>query len=267
MSELTIWQELKSCGLNDYAVAGIMGNIEAESAMRSNNVEDRCPMSDADYTRNVDTGITPLSTFIHDAYGYGLCQWTFYSRKQGLYDMCKRFNVSISDEETQLQFLMKELKTQYVSCYNKLLVATSVQAASDAFLLEFENPANAQGQRAYRASLGQKWYDKYKGTASNLYRPETPTTPIVPTPTIPSVPTVQTPTATQKTGQIHVVRYGDRTWYGNAIQSLLKAHGYNIAVDMDVRDGTMNALKQFAQQRNLDPEKDFIQIVYELFTE
>jgi hypothetical protein len=35
-----IWDFLKAAGFNDYAVAGIMGNIKAESAMRSNNLED-----------------------------------------------------------------------------------------------------------------------------------------------------------------------------------------------------------------------------------
>ena len=35
-----IWDFLKAAGFNDYATAGIMGNIDAESGMRSNNLQD-----------------------------------------------------------------------------------------------------------------------------------------------------------------------------------------------------------------------------------
>ncbi len=254
MSEQSIWQELKSYGFNDYAVAGIIGNMEAESALRSNNVEDRSAISDADYTRNVDNGIYTKEQFMYDAYGYGLCQWTFPSRKAGLYDLCQQYNVSIADEEMQCQFLLRELKNEYTSCYNKLLNATSVAEASNAFLLEFERPANMYAQQNYRAGLGQKYYDKYKGVGDGLYQAETSDN-------------AETSDKPVIVGGIHVVKYGDKTWYGNAVQSLLRAHGYDLAVDKDVRDGTMTALKSFASKYGLDVEEDFVQLVYILFSE
>ena len=168
MSELTIWQELRSLGYNEYAVAGIMGNMKAESGVESNRVEgdfsaDRT--ASKAYTQNVDNGSITRGSFSTDAKGYGLCQWTFWSRKQGLYDYCQTFNVSISDEETQVQWLHKELKNSYQACYNILINATSVQQASDAFLLKFENPANAQAQSGTRAQMGTAFYNKYKGTS------------------------------------------------------------------------------------------------------
>lgn len=259
MSEQSIWQELKSFGFNDYAVAGIMGNMEAESALISNNVENRCPTSDADYTSNVDNGRYTRDQFIHDAYGYGLCQWTYFSRKAGLYDICKQYNVSIADEETQLQFLLRELKNEYDSCYNKLLNATSVAEASNAFLLEFERPANMYAQQGYRAGLGQKYYDRYKGVGDGLYQAETSDNA-----EISDNANAYEPKAV---GPIHVVKYGDKTWYGNAVQSLLRAHNIDIAVDKDVRDGTMTALKEFASKYGLDVETDFVQLIYILFSE
>ena len=39
-TEDTIWEFLKTKGLNEYAIAGIMGNLFAESALYSNNLED-----------------------------------------------------------------------------------------------------------------------------------------------------------------------------------------------------------------------------------
>ena len=35
-----VWNFLKAAGFSDYATAGIMGNIDAESGMRSNNLQD-----------------------------------------------------------------------------------------------------------------------------------------------------------------------------------------------------------------------------------
>ena len=48
----------------------MLGNAEAESAMRCNNVENRCPLSDEAYTEGVDNGT--YHNFAYDAYGYGL---------------------------------------------------------------------------------------------------------------------------------------------------------------------------------------------------
>lgn len=256
MSEQSIWTELKSYGFNDYAVAGIMGNMETESGLESNRLEGDFNESRAAsrlYTMNVDDGSTSAYSFSHDEKGYGLCQWTFPSRKQGLYELCQQYNVSIGDEEIQLQFLLRELKNEFNSVYNRLMSATSVQEASDAFLLDFEKPANAIGQKAFRAGLGQKYYDKYKGVGDGLYQPDEPT----------EAPTEEP----AEVGPIHVVKYGDKTWYGNAVQSLLRAHGYEISVDKDVRDGTMTALKEFASKYGLDVEADFVQLVYVLFSE
>lgn len=38
-NEQKIWDSLKSRGLNDFAVAGIMGNLLAESGLRADNLQ------------------------------------------------------------------------------------------------------------------------------------------------------------------------------------------------------------------------------------
>jgi hypothetical protein len=40
-------------------------------------------MNDASYTAAVDNG--SYTNFTHDFAGYGLAQWTYWSRKQGLF--------------------------------------------------------------------------------------------------------------------------------------------------------------------------------------
>ena len=39
MSEKTIWEYLKAQGLTDAGVAGLMGNLYAESGLRPNNLQ------------------------------------------------------------------------------------------------------------------------------------------------------------------------------------------------------------------------------------
>ncbi len=59
-NEQIIWDSFKSRGLNDFAVAGIIGNLFAESGLRPDNLqnsyEKKLGMSDAEYTAAVDNG-------------------------------------------------------------------------------------------------------------------------------------------------------------------------------------------------------------------
>lgn len=164
-----IWQFLKSYGLNDYGAAGLMGNLYAESGLNPQNLqntyEKKLGYSDASYTAAVDNGF--YSDFVHDSAGYGLAQWTFWSRKQALLNHCKAAGASIGDLDTQLSFLMKELSEGYSGVLNTLRNATSVLEASNAVLLQFERPADqSQSAQFKRAGYGQTYYDKFAGTTT-----------------------------------------------------------------------------------------------------
>lgn len=164
-----IWQFLKSYGLNDYGAAGLMGNLYAESGLNPQNLqntyEKKLGYSDASYTAAVDNGF--YSDFVHDSAGYGLAQWTFWSRKQALLNHCKAAGASIGDLDTQLSFLMKELSEGYSGVLSTLRNATSVLEASNAVLLQFERPADqSQSTQSKRAGYGQTYYDKFAGTTT-----------------------------------------------------------------------------------------------------
>ena len=166
-----IWDFLKKEGFNDYGVAGLMGNLYAESGLLSNNLQNtfnsKLGLSDEEYTKRVDNGT--YTNFVHDSAGYGLAQWTYWSRKQNLLNFAKSKGKSIGDLEIQLQFLITELRNSYRnSVYNILKTATSIQQASDAVLLNFECPANAQTQRTKRAQLGQNYYNKFAKKGENI---------------------------------------------------------------------------------------------------
>ena len=164
MTEKEIWNALKAHGFTDCAAAGIMGNFQAESAMRSNNVEDRCPMSDAAYTVAADNGTID---FIYDAYGYGLPQFTFLSLKRGLLNYCRDRGVSVGDAATQIEYLVETLTELYPGTLDRLQAAQSPEEAAVIFLLEFERPADmGAGAQTYRGKLALEFYNKFaKGEA------------------------------------------------------------------------------------------------------
>ena len=179
MSSKIIWDFLKKEGFSDFGVAGLMGNLDAESALRPNNLQDTYSrslgLSDAEYTAKVDNGT--YTNFVRDSAGYGLAQWTYWSRKENLLNYAKSKKKSIGDLEMQLEFLVQELIISYKnSVYNILVNATTVQQASDVVLMNFERPANAVAQKSKRAAMGQVYYDKYaKGVenttmATNTYK-------------------------------------------------------------------------------------------------
>ena len=163
-TEERIWSFLKAQGLTDAGTAGLMGNLYAESGLRPNNLqnsyEGKLGMADAEYTERVDSG--SYANFVRDSAGYGLCQWTYWSRKEALLAYAKKVGKSIGDLEMQLGFLMQELAGGYKAVLATLKTTTSVQAASDAVLIQFERPADqSETAKSRRAGYGQKYFDKY----------------------------------------------------------------------------------------------------------
>lgn len=161
-----IWNFFKDRGFNDYGCAGLLGNINAESALNplnlQNNGNKKLGMTDEEFTAAVDSGAYAKDTFIHDGYGYGLVQHTYYTRKKALYEFVKSAGKSIGDLETQLLFIYKELTENYKSLVTTLKTATSVLEASNAVLLKYERPADqSETVQKRRASYGQSYYDKY----------------------------------------------------------------------------------------------------------
>lgn len=170
-NEQKIWSFLMGKIGNAYGVAGLMGNLYAESALRANNLqnsyEKKLGMTDESYTAAVDNG--SYTNFAKDSAGYGLAQWTYHTRKAALLDYVKSVGASIGDLDAQLGFLWKELSESYSSSVLSVLkAAKTVKAASDAVLTKFERPAD-QGDtvKSKRAGYGQTYYDKYAGASGS----------------------------------------------------------------------------------------------------
>lgn len=142
-TERKIWEYLYNEFNNRYAVAGIMGNLMAESALLSNNVQNSYEKkvgSDEEYTAGVDNGRISREQFAHDGAGYGLAQWTFWSRKAKLWDYAKSCNMSIGGLFMQLSFLVEELKAYRL--FDTLGNIGSVAQATRLIMTQYEKPAD-----------------------------------------------------------------------------------------------------------------------------
>lgn len=174
--EKTIWNFLMVHINNEFGVAGLMGNLNAESALRSNNLqqsyETKLGYNDTTYTAAVDNG--SYDNFVKDTAGYGLAQWTYWSRKQAMLKFHRSKKKSIGDLKTQLEFLIKELSESYKGVWSDLKNATSIRGASNSVLLKFECPANqSESMQKKRAEFGEKYYNKY-ATQSAATEPKVP---------------------------------------------------------------------------------------------
>ena len=164
--ERIIWDYLKSKGLSDYAISGIMGNLYAESGLNPRNVENAFELkhgyNDNSYTEAVDNG--SYNNFVNDGAGYGLAQWTYYTFKQELLNRARAEQLSIGDLNLQLKFLWDWIQQDY-SAFQSLTSSNSVKAAADIFLKQYERPYDqSEAALIKRASYGEMYFNKYKST-------------------------------------------------------------------------------------------------------
>ena len=165
MDKEKIWAALLNLtGGNAFGAAGLMGNLYAESGLNPMNLQNSfgffLGMTDDEYTEAVDSGA--YTKFVRDSAGYGLAQWTYWSRKEALLAYANHCGVSIGDLDMQLCFLALELSTNYGGVLDALRSAKSVRAASDAVLTGFERPKDqSEAVRVKRAGYGQRYYDTY----------------------------------------------------------------------------------------------------------
>lgn len=155
---------------NEYGIAGLLGNLDAESGLYPDRVQGDVPYSNysKEYTAKVDNGTITEYDFVHNGPGgggYGLAQWTYYTRKQALYNMYKSGGYSsIGSIALACDYLWYELQNSFPGVLSVLKTAASVRQASDIVLHNFENPADqSEAMEILRASMGMVYYNKYAG--------------------------------------------------------------------------------------------------------
>ena len=161
---------------NKYGVAGLMGNLFAESGLKPNNLQDsyesKLGYTDEAYTNAVDSGAYSKTSFVNDSAGYGLAQWTYYSRKQGLYSMYQTMGFdSIGSIELACEYLWYELQSEFADVLEVLKNATSLRVASDKVLHDFESPLDqstaVEEKRFDYATYYYNLFCDYNGTGGS----------------------------------------------------------------------------------------------------
>ena len=181
--ESTVYKHLTGkFGLNKAAACAVMTNLQAESGMRSDNLENlyniRYGLSDAEYTKRVNRGIKKngkyksgfgkVRYFTGDYCGYGICQWTSLGRRKNLLQKARKKKVGVDNLNMQLEFLGEELKGAYPQVWTTLRKAPNnaegAYLATAHFCISCEVPANTNWTAARRArkALATYW-EKYSG--------------------------------------------------------------------------------------------------------
>ena len=157
-----IWKELMKEINNPYGVAGLMGNLFAESSLNPLCKTGGFKGDTGEiYVAKVDDGIIDKASFARDGVAIGLAQWRYWSRKEQLYIWAQKRKESIGDLMCQISFLLNEIKT-YKTVWNTLLNASSVKEASDIVMERYEKPANMSEQmKSKREIFGVGYYNVF----------------------------------------------------------------------------------------------------------
>lgn len=161
-----IWDRLIAAGFTSIAAAAILGNLYDESHFKSNNLqnsfEKKLKMDDEAYTAMVNSKSYDEMTFAKDGAGYGIAQWTYWTRKQALYEYTIKQGYSIDALPRQVDFLIEEFKTKYKGLMDTINASKDIQIASNLVLTQYERPAD-QGiaVQKRRGDYSQLYYNKY----------------------------------------------------------------------------------------------------------
>lgn len=182
-NEQTVFNYCKQVlGLNDAAACGVLANINAESAFRPNNLQNTYEKSlgytDDGYTKAVDSGA--YTNFVKDSAGYGLVQWTYWSRKQNLLNYAKKIGASIGSMNMQLDFFAQEIKayTKVWDCLKSVPnTAEGAYTAAHTMCYYYEAPGSKETASVTRGNAAKNFFKKY-GTLTPeptkiLYRVQT----------------------------------------------------------------------------------------------
>lgn len=161
--------------LGEIGAAALLGNIQAESAFNPENLqnsyEKKLGFTDRTYTDAVNAGTYSRQQFAHDSAGYGLCQWTHWSRKQNMYDFISGSGQSIGSLEAQAAYALSELKGYRL--YDRIKACSTITDATRIILKEYEKPADqSENNVTRRAGYAQNIYLQFhKQNAAPLTTP------------------------------------------------------------------------------------------------
>lgn len=153
-----IYSILRAGGLTRAGALGLMGNWECESNLEACRVQgDFSSYRTASklYVSQITSGVISKDQFMRDAKGFGLAQWTYYTRKGALYDYWRQSGVGLDDSEMQTRFALRELATggEYAALYSLLKSSTNLRECVEKVCTIYERPAQNNFDARYNAAL------------------------------------------------------------------------------------------------------------------
>ena len=236
----TIYNVLRAGGLTEAGALGFLGNLDCESNCEPFRLQgDFSPYRSAShqYTEDVESGRIPMSQFSHDSKGYGLAQWTWYARKEDLYDFWKQSGVLLDNVEMQSKFILWELTTQgeYASVNSLVRTSNDLYECVKIICFQFERPAVNNVDARYQAALRIR---------DQIDLNPQPVPPEPPTPPDPPCEVFWPP----RTIDCHCVDWPEVTVLG----SLLYCRGYLTYAKVMWDDEMTEAVKGFQESNGLD---------------
>lgn len=144
-----IWNFLKAEGFTDEGAAGVIGNLQAESNCNPKLNQD---------------GEVETDTFTR-GYGYGIAQWTYYTRQDDLAAYAAQAGKPISDLGVQLGFLRQEALAKYNDVWQDVKKATNIDDAVIRWRDGYESP-DMSLDHSNRHSYAKQVYDAYHGKSA-----------------------------------------------------------------------------------------------------
>lgn len=166
-----IYDECRKVGITHHGACGLLGNLQGENSefnpMRLETLYlNRFGLTSEEYTRRADAGekVYNDKTFVYDSAGYGIAQWTWWSRKKGLLDYAKKIGKSVGDLTTQVAYMFTEMQTNYTKTWKTLTTTNDYKEAVKICVNEYEKPANAAAAIQTRCTYALAFLDAFADT-------------------------------------------------------------------------------------------------------
>lgn len=237
----TIYNLLRGYGLSEAGALGMLGNWECESGCEPYRVQGDYQSSRAiskAYVAAIEGGLSTREKFANDKKGFGLAQWTYFSRKDMLWEVWKQSGKHIDSVELQVDFAIRELQGEYSGLLSFLKTSEAIWDCTDRICREYERPAVNNVDARYQAALRIRREIDLSGSAEPTPKPSKPKE-------LAEEP--KTETWPPRTIDEHCSGWAE-VWL---LQALLKCHGYNVLVDGIFGDALTHKVKQYQAEHNL----------------
>ena len=242
-----IYKQLRDAGVSEAGALGLMGNWMAESGLEPGRLQGDFTQGrtySRAYTDDVMAGRISRSQFARDAKGYGLAQWTYYTRKEDLYDFWNGSGKALDDAGMQVSFAVQELSEngEYAGLWSVLKTTEDIWTATDKVCRLYERPYYNNVEARYQYALQLKAELDQVG---DIFQPAEPA----------AETGEPSPAPVQEAEKHWPPRMVDRNMSGSDItvlQALLYTRGlYHGGVDGHFGDEVDKAVRQFQLEQGL----------------